>query len=133
MTSFVWIDTTRRLWYVEGYTPMKPPAGAPRTMTLMIDLPAETERQLLARAAATGPAFACFRLVEGGQVTLCVSVETLAEAQDVLTRPALQAKFPCLTPERVEVFLKNVAAKAVLIATVPKVLSYPRDPDDEPY
>jgi putative PIN family toxin of toxin-antitoxin system len=71
--------------------------------------------------------------VDDGQVTLCVSTETLAEAQDALTRPKLQAKFPRLTPERVEVFLQNVQAKAVLIAEIPKVFSYPRDPDDEPY
>jgi len=81
----------------------------------------------------SGPAFACFRAVDDGRVTLCVSAEVLAEVRDVLTRPALQAKFPRLTPERVEDFLENVQAKAVLIAEVPKAFSYSRDPDDEPY
>jgi putative PIN family toxin of toxin-antitoxin system len=79
------------------------------------------------------PAFACFRLVDDGHVTLCVSVETLAEAREVLTRPKLQAKFPNLTPERVEAFLQNVQAKAVSVAEVSKAVSHPRDPDDEPY
>lgn len=80
-----------------------------------------------------GPAFACFRLVEAGEVILCVSDEVLAEARDVLTRPALRAKFRQLTSERVDAFLQNVRAKAVTIAEVPKVFSCPRDPDDEPY
>lgn len=80
-----------------------------------------------------GPAFACFCLVDGGEVTLCVSAENLAEAQDVLTRPELQAKFPRLTPERAEAFLRNVRAKAVLVDAVPEQFSYLRDPDDEPY
>lgn len=80
-----------------------------------------------------GPAFACFRLVDDGRVTLCVSAETLAEARDVLTRPKLQAKFPRLTSERVVAFLQNVEAKAVTVGEVPSVVSHPRDPDDEPY
>lgn len=88
---------------------------------------------LQAAANESGPAFACFGLVDDGDVTLCVSAEVLAEARDVLTRPALQAKFSRLTPERVGQFLQNVEAKAVLIRAVPKVFACPRDPDDEPY
>jgi|SRR5579884_1885476 len=81
----------------------------------------------------SGPAFACFRLVDDGRVTLCASAETLAEVRDVLTRPALQRKFRQLTPERVEAFLRNVQAKAVVLDAVPPAVSHPRDPDDEPY
>jgi putative PIN family toxin of toxin-antitoxin system len=88
---------------------------------------------LQAVANESSPAFACFRLVDEGRVTLCVSAEVLAEARDVLTRPALQVKFPRLTPERVEAFLQQVEAKAVRIAEVSQAFSYPRDPDDEPY
>jgi putative PIN family toxin of toxin-antitoxin system len=80
-----------------------------------------------------GPAFACFRLVDDDQVTLCVSAPVLAEARDVLTRPSLQVKFPRLAPERVETFLQRVEAKAVAVIEVPEAFSHPRDPDDEPY
>jgi putative PIN family toxin of toxin-antitoxin system len=82
---------------------------------------------------ANGPAFGCFRLVDEGHVSLCVSEGILAEVREVLSRPKLQTKFRTLTPERVEVFLENVKAKAVVVDEVPKVISYPRDPDDEPY
>ncbi len=88
---------------------------------------------LQAVANESSPAFACFRLVDDGQVLLCVSAETLAEVRDVLTRPALQAKFPRLTPDRVEAFLQNVEAKAIRITEIAKAFSHPRDPDDEAY
>jgi predicted nucleic acid-binding protein len=55
----------------------------------------------------SGPAFACFRLVDDSRVTVCVSAAVLAEARDVLSRPDLQAKFRRLTPERVEAFLSE--------------------------
>ncbi len=80
-----------------------------------------------------GPARACFRLVDEGKVTLCVSADILAEVRDVLTRPRTQKKFPLLTPEWVEEFVKNVESKAVMIAGVPKVYTLDRDPKDEPY
>ena len=88
---------------------------------------------LQAAANPSGPAFACFALVDAGKVTLCTSAPIFAEVRDVLNRPALRTKFPRLTAERVEAFLCNVEAKAVVLAEVPHVFSYPRDPDDEPY
>ena len=80
-----------------------------------------------------GPAFACFGLVDASQVTLYVSAEVLAEVRDVLTRPVLQAKFPRLTEQRVELFLQNVKAKAVTATEISRSMSLSRDPDDEPY
>ena len=80
-----------------------------------------------------GPAFACFRRVDEGRVTLCISPPVLAEVSEVLNRPDLQGKFPNLTPQRVQAFLHNVRAKALLVTEVPKAFSCVRDPDDEPY
>jgi len=71
--------------------------------------------------------------VDQGQVTLCVSAEILAEVRDVLTRPKTQLKFPGLTAEWVEAFVKNVELKAVLLATVPHAVAFEQDPKDEPY
>jgi putative PIN family toxin of toxin-antitoxin system len=88
---------------------------------------------LQAVANESSPAYACFRLVEEGKVTLFVSAEVLAEVKEVLTRTKLQARFPHLTPERVELFLEKVRATATLIDEVQKSFTYNRDPDDEPY
>lgn len=79
------------------------------------------------------PARACFHLVDQEKVTLCVSADILAEVRDVLTRPKTQRKFPLLTPEWVDSFVKNVEAKAVLLSEVPKTYTLERDPKDEPY
>jgi putative PIN family toxin of toxin-antitoxin system len=80
-----------------------------------------------------GPAFACFRFVEEGKLTLCLSPEILAEVKDVLARPKLRRKFASLTEERVDEFLRTAAAKAVVLDNVPQAFAYARDPDDEPY
>jgi putative PIN family toxin of toxin-antitoxin system len=80
-----------------------------------------------------GPARACLRLVEEDRVTLCVSAEVLAEVRDVLTRPKMRQKFPALTPEWVEQFVRTVQSKALLVADVAKVFTYSRDPKDERY
>ncbi len=81
----------------------------------------------------SGPARACFRLVEEGQVTLCLSTPILAEVRDVLTRPKTLRRFPLVTPEWVETFLQNVESKALLLPEVPPTFTLERDPKDEPY
>jgi len=88
---------------------------------------------LQAATSDAGPAFACFRLVDAGRVTLCVSPEVLAEVGDVLGRPALRRKFPSLTAERVAEFLESVRAGGMVLDDVPRAFPLARDPDDEPY
>lgn len=80
-----------------------------------------------------GPARSCFRLVDEGNVMLCVSDEILAEVRDVLTRPKTRRRFPLLTPEWAESFVENAANKAFVFSDVPKTESLERDPKDEPY
>jgi putative PIN family toxin of toxin-antitoxin system len=80
-----------------------------------------------------GPAFACVRLVEAERLWLVVSPAILAEVRDVLSRPKVRAKFPHLTDERVEGFLRWLEDKGITLAEVPHAFEYPRDPDDEPY
>jgi putative PIN family toxin of toxin-antitoxin system len=80
-----------------------------------------------------GPARACFRLVDEGRVTLCVSADVLAEVRDVLTRPKTQRKFPLLSPEWVDEFVQNAESKAIVVSEIPKAFSLERDPKDEPY
>lgn len=69
-----------------------------------------------------GPAFACLALVETGDVALAVSPSILAEVRDVLTRPKIRAKFPHLTQDRVDIFLRKVATiSAPLASNAPRV------------
>ena len=88
---------------------------------------------LQAVARKTGPAAACLRLAEEGFVHLYLSEEILTELSKVLSRPKIRARYPELTDEIVEEFLKGLRSTAEIILDVPKVFSYERDVDDEPY
>ena len=88
---------------------------------------------LQAAARAKSPANACFALVKENIVELYLSRETLAEVEDVLTRPKFRNRFPALTDEMIEAFLKDVKEKAVTLKNVPPVFRYSRDPKDEKY
>jgi len=91
--------------------------------------------QLFLQAAlrATGPAAACFDLVEGRQIRLVVSETVLAEVRDVLSQPRLLRKYPQLASPRVAQFLARIVEQAEFLDPVPKAFSYPRDPKDQPY
>ena len=52
---------------------------------------------------------------------------------EVLNRPTIRARYPELTDEIVEEFLKALRSTAEIAKDVPKRFSYPRDIDDEPY
>jgi putative PIN family toxin of toxin-antitoxin system len=80
-----------------------------------------------------GPAFACLLLVELNEVALYVSPAILAEVREVLARPKILAKFPHLTPNRVNIFLQKIATLATVVNDVPDVGLVIRDPDDLPY
>jgi putative PIN family toxin of toxin-antitoxin system len=88
---------------------------------------------LQAVARKTGPAAACLRLAEEGFVQLRLSEEILAELWGVLKRPTIRARYPELTDEIVEDFLKGLRNTAEVTSDVPTRFSYPRDIDDEPY
>jgi putative PIN family toxin of toxin-antitoxin system len=88
---------------------------------------------LQAIARKTGPAAACLRLAEEGFVHLYLSEEILTELSEVLQRPRIRARYPELTDEIVENFLKALRSTAEIASDVPTRFSYPRDLDDEPY
>ncbi|MBC7784668.1 MAG: putative toxin-antitoxin system toxin component, PIN family [Burkholderiales bacterium] len=69
--------------------------------------------------------------VEDERLILCTSPELLAEVRDVLSRPALSAKFSALTPERVELFLQKINFMAALFEEVPSTFTWPEHPDDD--
>jgi len=81
-----------------------------------------------------GPAARLFsEFVDARRIILFVSDAILAEVRDVLSRPAIRAKNPTVTDERVEGFFRRIDQVARKIQEVPASYSLPRDPDDEPY
>ena len=83
---------------------------------------------LQAATNEAGPASACLRLLEEGKLLLVVSPEVLAEVKEVLSRPALQRKFPSLTAERVDEFMRGVEERGIMIGDVPKLGQLPARP-----
>ncbi|MFN3648430.1 MAG: putative toxin-antitoxin system toxin component, PIN family [Armatimonadota bacterium] len=81
----------------------------------------------------SGPASACFELVEKGRLRLVVSSAILAEVRDVLTRPKLIRKYPQLASPHVAEFLETVVEWAEYTDPVPEIFPYRRDPKDQPY
>lgn len=75
----------------------------------------------------------CFELVETGAVELYLSRETLAEIEDVLTRPKFRKRFITLTDQMIEAFLNDIKSKAKILKNVPSFFKYSRDPKDEKY
>ena len=73
------------------------------------------------------------RLVDVGRAQLVTSLELLAEARDVLSRPFVLERFPHITQATIDAFLQELAYRAELWRDVPAVIHYPRDPGDEPY
>jgi putative PIN family toxin of toxin-antitoxin system len=88
---------------------------------------------LQAAARPEGPARACLAMVQQGRVILCISPAVRAEVENVLNRPKVRQKFPSLTPEAVAAFLLDIDALVRIAGEVPKVVTFPRDPKDEPY
>jgi uncharacterized protein len=77
-------------------------------------------------------ASACFRLVENKIIELFVTENTLLELEDVLNRDYIKERFR-FTDEVIKDFLSKVRKLAVVLKSVPKVFSLPRDVDDEEY
>jgi len=78
-----------------------------------------------------GPAGRCVTVALEKRVALFVSEALLAEV-----RKAPAKRTPArlgVTPERVELLVKNLLKAATLVAVVPAVFDYRRDPDDAHY
>jgi putative PIN family toxin of toxin-antitoxin system len=80
-----------------------------------------------------GPAFACVKAILDHRALLLLSRDVLSEARDVLVRPFVRERFPLVTEHKVEEFLGALTYVAEVWRAVPHVLTYERDPDDEPY
>jgi putative PIN family toxin of toxin-antitoxin system len=78
------------------------------------------------------PAAACFRLVQQKVIQLFVSEETLAELEEVLSRPYIKERFGLYDQTVIE-FISNLRILAEVYVKLPQVFSLPRDVDDEIY
>jgi putative PIN family toxin of toxin-antitoxin system len=88
---------------------------------------------LQAAARPEGPARACLGMAQQGRAIVCISPAVRAEVEDVLSRPKVRRKFPSLTPEAVAAFLHDIDALARSVGEIPSMITFPRDPKDEPY
>src|SRR5438309_521702 len=87
---------------------------------------------LQATASEAGASFAVYqRSLE--TCRLFVSPQILEELRNVLTRPNVVAHFRTVTPERVAELFARLRQDAQLVADVPPVFHYERDPKDERY
>jgi len=88
---------------------------------------------LQAAASSGGPAFACLEMAEQGLFSLVVSADILTEVRDVLNRVSVQKKIPKLTSAVANGFLIRVTEAANFVTPVPALITFDRDPKDQPY
>jgi putative PIN family toxin of toxin-antitoxin system len=81
----------------------------------------------------SGPSAEALRCVERNEVTLYLSRQILRELRNVLAYPEIQQRNPQLTDAVAAEFVDHVTYRGVLVREVPHVVSFSRDPDDEPY
>ncbi len=97
----------------------------------MIDAVFDTNILLQAALSDSGPACACWDFVEAGSVRLWATQSTLAELEDVLTRPKVNRRFTSAQRDRVESLL-IAFRKHILVVAPPEVhFHLERDADDE--
>ena len=91
----------------------------------------DTVIYLQATLSDKGAAYACWQLVEKGEVRVFITEAILAEIEDVLNRPKLRKKYSVLTDEKIAEVLQSVRAHAVLIENINRIYAFERDPNDE--
>jgi len=97
----------------------------------MINAVFDTVIYLQAALSDKGAAYACWQLVEKGEVRVFITEAILAEIEDVLNRPKLRKKYSVLTDEKIAEVLQSVRAHAVLIENINRIYAFERDPNDE--
>ena len=81
----------------------------------------------------TGPAGKCLGYFRRGEIAIAVSLDTLKEAQEVLSRSHLRTRYPQLTDEKVAHFLEFLRYRGDYFRSVKRWFEYSRDPQDEPF
>jgi len=73
---------------------------------------------LQAALSNRGPSFSALQLLDEGRVIVILSPQGRHEYEDVLTRPAIRRKNPFLTPERVQLLLDRMEARAEPVTVI---------------
>jgi putative PIN family toxin of toxin-antitoxin system len=84
-------------------------------------------------ARRESPSGICLLLAERGIVELCISAEILSEVVNVLNRSRVRSKFPALSDDVVEEFVRVLRRISTFFTDVPRQFVLTRDPKDEPY
>ena len=79
------------------------------------------------------PAAFAFSAFEAGDFDLFFSRAIMSEIRRVTRYPRVRAISSNMTEERIDSFLRRITYRAKRVKAVPRVFSYFRDPDDEPY
>jgi putative PIN family toxin of toxin-antitoxin system len=86
---------------------------------------------LLQSAARPSRTHATFQAIKDRRVTLALSLELLAEVKDVLSRATVRAKFPALTQQVADVFVRDLIARGRIIEPVANRFTWLSHPDDD--
>jgi len=81
-------------------------------------------------ALPPGREHATIRLLQSGQIRLCMSASLLGEIRGILSRPAIRAKAPNLTDARVSEILQALLKFADWFDSVPQQFSLSLHPKD---
>jgi uncharacterized protein len=82
---------------------------------------------------AGGPSRACVMLAVEHQILVMLSDDAISEAREVLGRHFVQVKRPDIAQDEIDELLGSLIYVAEILHDVPAVVSFPRDPKDEPY
>jgi putative PIN family toxin of toxin-antitoxin system len=96
----------------------------------MIEAVFDTNIYLQAASKNTGPAGACWDLVEQLVVTAYLTVDILDEIEGVLNRPKIRKQIPKLTDDHVDEMLSSFRSFAEIVDTPPEIFELPRDQAD---
>ncbi|HEX8520848.1 MAG TPA: putative toxin-antitoxin system toxin component, PIN family [Tepidisphaeraceae bacterium] len=86
-----------------------------------------------ALARERGPAAELLRLVEQNHITLHLSKPILRELRRILSYPQITQRNPQLNKDVVGKFVRRLLFRGILHHPVPHLISFFRDPGDEPY
>jgi putative PIN family toxin of toxin-antitoxin system len=101
----------------------------PALPRVVLDTVVFVQSLISGRGASAG----CIERLKSGKLILLMSEDAREELREVPLRPELTRKYSHLTEERVQKFVADIDALAVLIAQPPNIFSLPRDPRDEPF
>ena len=91
----------------------------------------DTVIYLQAALSNKGAVYACWQLVETGEVRVFITEAILAEIEDVLSRPKLRKKYSVLTDEKIAEVLQSIRAHAFPVENTNRIYKFERDPNDE--